>query len=138
MTSQNYRTLLIASVAFGLMGGLFDLIVPSALPEAFSAAQESHDDSLSDSQLIFAAIVCIPLGIAVLASTIGLYLFRHWAPKLALATTVPSIALSVLTGPIVFSGWSIALTETSSILWGAVLAITYFSPMKDRFIRIDR
>jgi O-antigen/teichoic acid export membrane protein len=138
MTPRTYRVLLLTSLVLGIVGAVFDAVFPSALPTNFAQAQEAHEDSLSASVIVLAAVGGL-IGLVIgVASAVGLYLFRPWAPRLALAITVLAFPLVVLLGATALSGWSMAIAELSSTLWGAVLALTYFSPLRERFVRTDR
>jgi hypothetical protein len=134
MTPSLYRTFLIAALVLGLLGSLFDVLVPSALPPEFVKLQESLEQAPSATTVVLMTLFGLVALALLIAATIGLYLFRPWAPLTALLATVIVIPLAVALGPTVVSGWSAAFTELSSTLWGAVLALTYFSPLKERFV----
>lgn len=138
MTPRSYRALLLASVVLGIFGAVFDTVFPSALPTVFAQAQEAHDNSLSTPKLLLAGLGGLVLLILGVTSTVGLYQFRFWAPKLALITTALALPLFPLFGATAISGYATALNEISSTLWGAVLALVYFSPLRERFAHTDR
>lgn len=137
MTPRIYRTLLIASLAFGIIGAVFDSVVPSALPEAFSQAQEAYDTSQETSSFLLLGVAGLVLLIAGVASFVGLYRFRTWAPGLAIVTTVLAMPITILIGPMAMSGWAMTFEELSSMLWGAVVVLPYLSPLKERFARVE-
>lgn len=137
MTPRIYRTLLLASLAFGIIGAVFDSVVPSALPEAFSQAQEAYDTSQESSSFLLLGVAGLVLLITGVASFVGLYRFRSWAPVLAIVTTVLAIPITILIGPTAMSGWAMTFEELSSMLWGAVVVLPYLSPLKERFARAD-
>ena len=132
MTPLVYRLLIAASTVLGFAGPLLDVLMPSLLPAAFTAAMEAQDPLHSNAWLLVGGVVAV----AGLAAMVGLWLFRPWAPRWALATTALSVAFIVLQGANAVSGWSMALTDLSSMLWGAVLALTFFSPLSARFARV--
>ena len=67
---------------------------------------------------------------------LGLLDFKRWAPGLALVVFVASGCLRVLSGGHVPSGAGEALAEElGQLILGAILALTYFSPLKHRFAR---
>ena len=138
MTPRTYRFLLVGSLVLGVVGAVFDILFPSALPSAFSQAQEAQDVSLSIATILFGGIAGLIILVGGIASTVGLYLFRPWAPRLALATTALGILVVPAFGAMALSGWAMAITELSSTLWGAVLAIAFFSSLSERFTRADR
>lgn len=138
MTPRTYRTLLTASLVLGIVGALFDVLFPSALPAAFSHAQEAQDSSFSTAAMLVGAVGGLLLLVTGIASTIGLYVFRPWAPRLALVTTALAFLVMPPLGATALSGWAMGLTQLGSTLWGAVLAIAYFTPLSERFARADR
>jgi len=138
MTPRTYGTLLLASLAFGIMGAAFDTIVPSALPDAFSQTQEAYDDSQTTTYLLLTGFGALVLFIVGVASFVGLYLFRSWAPRLAIIATALAMPITILIGPMAVSGWTKTLNELSSMLWGVVLIPPYLSPLKERFGKSDR
>lgn len=138
MTPQTYRALLLASVAFGIFSALFDTVFPSALPAAFVQAQEAHDSSLTTASILLGGIGGLVLLVIGVTSTVGLYQFRPWAPRLAVVTTALALPLISLLGATASSGYAMALNEISSTLWGAVVALAYFSPLRNCFVRTGR
>jgi hypothetical protein len=132
MTPPVYRLLIAASTVLGFAGALLDVLMPSLLPAAFTAAMEAQAPLHSNAWLLVGGVVAV----AGLAAMVGLWLFRPWAPRWALVTTALSVALFVTQGATAVSGWSTALTDLSSMLWGAVLALTFFSPLSARFARV--
>ena len=116
---------------------MFDFLVPSALPEVLTRALEAYDALPGRDNAVFlvsAAAVCL---VVSLAAVVGLYLFRSWAPRLAVISTPLLMLVTVLKGPVVVSGWGMALADLSSILWGIVVVLPYLSPLKESFARQD-
>jgi hypothetical protein len=125
--------LILASIAIGIGGALIDLMIPSALPSVLSQALDEYSETLPESELLVIGIASIILLLVGIVSTIGLYFFRPWAPLLTVLVTVIAYPFTVLIGPTVISGWTMALMDLSTMLWGAVLALTYFSHIKNHF-----
>lgn len=136
MSIRIYRALILASIATGIAGGLTDSMIPSAVPTILSEAFDEYSDTLPESGFLTIGIASIVLLLVGIISTVGLYFFRPWAPFLAVFATVLAYPFSVLIGPTVISGWSWALFDMSSALWGAVLALTFFSHIKNHFIKM--
>lgn len=134
MSPTQFRYTLAAYIFLGIFGGTFDLLFPSAIPEALAHAQEINDANLTNSSLIFLAIFGLALVASLIASTVGLFLFRAWAPRLAVITTVLSLFIVPILGVNVASGWSWLLTELATTLWGVILSLVYFSPLKENFV----
>ena len=133
MSPGTFRILLVSSIVFGLCSALVDAVFPSLLPAAFASAQEDQDSSLSNWALFATAALALVALVAGVVAAVGLYLFRSWAPRLALATTALAVLLMLSVGAVAQSAAASALAELSSVLWGAVLAVTYYSPLAKRF-----
>jgi hypothetical protein len=138
MTPRTYRTLLLASLAFGIVGAVYDAAVPSALPDVFSQAQEANDASLTTSYLLLMGLAALVLFVVAIAAFVGLYLFRSWAPRLAIIATAFAMLITILIGPMAASGWATAINELSSMLWGAAVVLPHLSPLKELFAQSDR
>jgi membrane-bound metal-dependent hydrolase YbcI (DUF457 family) len=137
MTGRQFRILLIAAILVGIIGALIDLVIPSLVPESLLKAQELEDNSLLDAHLLSIGGTVIALLIASIAATVGLYRFRPWAPRFTLVTTALTLLLTPFLGAFTQSGVAVALMELSSMLWGAVLSVAYFSPLANRFKQIN-
>lgn len=129
MSPTCFRLVLAISMVTGLLGGYFDSLVPSAVPEALFQVQEKYE---TEPPLLLSITVVLVL-FAWITSYIGLFLFRSWAPPLAIGATALVLAIVPALGADVASGYSTAFEELSSILWGAALAVAYSSPLKERF-----
>jgi uncharacterized RDD family membrane protein YckC len=134
MSTSQFRYLLTASLIFGLAGAFFDSIFSSAVPEALSQAETALNAKVSVPMLIFTIAAALIGLVGYIAAIIGLFRFRSWAPRIAVSTTVVLILATPAIGADVSSGWASALTELSTTLWGVVLAVVYFSPIKEQFI----
>jgi uncharacterized membrane protein len=66
---------------------------------------------------------------------VGLFRFRRWGRSLSLYTTAAGIIIAPLAGASLSSGLESGLYEASAIIWGGILALSYFSPVSDRFGR---
>lgn len=136
MTSTQFRALLLFSVATGLTSDFIDALFPALIPEALSAAWENEPPFDPDTETLWLLVaLLVPWLVASVVSTVGLFFYRHWARPLALIVAVLGLAVSPLLGPGLASGWSSALLEASFLSWGAVLALSYFSPLSQRFAR---
>lgn len=81
------------------------------------------------------ASVAIPMLLAWLAGLIGLFFFKRWARTLSLCLTILGLVFGASLGPYLQSGPETALWEAGAMLWGAILALSYFSPVSARFER---
>ncbi len=134
MSPTLFRYTIIVYIALAIFGGVFDLIFPSAIPETLSLAKEVNETNHSSIALISVAIVGLVTLVGGIVATIGLFLFLPWAPRFAVVITILAFFASLFLGADVASGWSMALTSLSDTLWGAILALAYFPPLKERFL----
>lgn len=134
MTPNGFRWLLWAYLASILATVLVSLAWPGH-PHPEAVETEAVTGSAFDHA--WAWFFLLPLSIAILASYVGLFSFRRWARALALATTVLSVGLYPLIGVEMMSWPELALSDLSCMLWGAVLATAYFSPVSAHFTADD-
>ncbi|HEY8539708.1 MAG TPA: hypothetical protein VIL28_12635 [Steroidobacteraceae bacterium] len=128
-----FRTLLLTSVACGIVGsfidGLFPSLIPRPLADAFEALPPPPAIALFGASMLF----LVTFG-GVVTAVIGLYRFQPWARPLALLMTALGLLFYPLLGTTVLSGWAQFFLEISSVLWGAVLAMSYVSSLSTRFV----
>ena len=132
-----FRRLIIFSVATSLTSLLLDMLVPNSLPITLQHAYDMHADehfgSMNTAFLLAGfAYICIVFLVAI-AATIGLYFFKAWARTASLWTTIIAAPMFPLVGVLVESGWAAMFTYASTIAWGAVLAVAYFSDVSRHF-----
>lgn len=132
-----FRALIVASVVIGGLGACVDFLVPGLLPPVLEDAYDAYAAAEELSIPLVLALVgfTVALVIGGVAGTIGLFLFKSWSRQLSLWLSVLATLTYPFLGPVVYSGWATMLTETSMMLWGAVLAMAYFSEVKVRFDR---
>lgn len=105
------------------------MLFPNLLsPELIDAQKQS--DMKTPGLALLIQIICFALS---LCSIYGLYNFRHWAPKLAIAGTFVSLACWPFTGGYAQSGIAVALNFLASYVWGAVLLVPYVTPLRAHF-----
>ena len=128
-----FRAFLVASIAAGLLGGLLDLALPSLIPQLLREAQDALTSPELTRRDILLLIVGLPLLLGAVACAVGLYRFRPWAPRASIYLTIGSLVIYPLLDVTVVSQWSLLLTESGAILWGAMLAMAFLSPVKEHF-----
>jgi hypothetical protein len=114
-----------------------DMLLPNLISPSLKQMAENEPFSTGAESAWFVGFIV--LGIVYFICFIGLFFFKKWARAGALYSTVMSLCLYPFFGVSVMSGWAVALDEASMVLWGAVLAIAYFSPLQSQFIssRVD-
>ncbi|CAD6872466.1 hypothetical protein [Methylomonas fluvii] len=133
MSPTQFRYTLLTYMVLAILGGVFDFVFPFFIPESLRNAQEASDANLSLIVLICLAILILVLLVSLAVVIVGLYLFRPWARRLAVVITVLALFVWPLLGINVASGWSLVLTDLAGTLWGAILALIFFSPLKECF-----
>lgn len=131
MTTNCFRLFLIASavlVIAALVVGLLPGGYSSALADAY--ANEPVPRLLQNEGLAIAVLLVVL--VATVAGFIGLFLLKRWGRTLSLVLTLIGLPLYLLLGPTLQSPVETMLAEASSLLWGACLALAYFSPVSDR------
>ena len=132
MSATAFRCLVVASIALQLLASGIDALVPSLIPSALSSATEAIPLSPAFESPWFIRFL-IAFVAVLYAANIGLLFFKRWARTLSLWGTVVSLGLHPLLGADISSGLATAIQEFSSLLCGAVLALAFFSPLRERF-----
>jgi hypothetical protein len=134
MTVIRYRLILVASVAAALLSAGLSLIT-SWLPPDLRAYMEAANDAPLAPMEVVAGSLGLLSALAALVACVGLWRFRHWGRSLAVIATVVGLAAGLGFGPTVQSVWAQFIYDASSLLWGALLAVSYWSALSDRFVR---
>ena len=133
MSPTIFRILILCSVILGTAAAFLDTLFPELIPQSIAQAVENEPLPALFDNLWLTVAIFLPLLIVVTISTIGLFFFKAWARAFAFYSTILSFAVYPFFGPVLSSAWSSALTEASSLLWGAILAIAYYSPLREQF-----
>lgn len=117
--------LIVSAVAAGLLPGGYS----QALGDAY--ANEPAPVWLENEGL--AIVVLLALLAATVAGFVGLFMLKRWGRSLSLWLTVIGLPLYLLMGPTLSSPLEAMLTDASTLVWGACLALAYFSLVATRF-----
>jgi hypothetical protein len=134
VNEKYFRYLLILYVAFTLAAFIAALIpggYSQALSDVYSNEPMPWNWNAQNSWTILA--VLLPLLAASVAGVMGLYLFKRWGRTLSLYITGVSPILHLLSGPTLSTALESMLSETSTLLWGVILALSYYSALSRRF-----
>lgn len=127
-----FRTMIILSLVLGLMGALIDFAGTGLLPADLSKAYEDYQP-FPESQWIVFGILALLVFVAGLVGAIGLLMLARWARALSFWLTLATTVGTVFLGATLYSGPAKALLDISMGLWGAALAMAYFSELKVHF-----
>ena len=136
MSATNFPLLIVLSVAFAAGSAAVALLFPELIPQSVSHALENEPLHRIFDDPFLALLLIVPFIVVAVAGTVGLFFFKRWARSASLYVTILGFGLYPILGPTVISPWSGALSDASFMLWGATLAIAYFSPLRDRFSRL--
>jgi hypothetical protein len=133
-----FRVVLVSSVAAGVVGLIVSTLSEASLPfelQRYLARQSSG--TLSGRDLI-AVVIWVPGLIVTLIAAVGMFFF--WRPARVLGVIGTLLALLALpfSTPTIVSGIENFFNETSSILWGIVLGLAYWSSIATRFEKPDK
>lgn len=132
MTPRLFRGLILAHVtALSVFIALsaFDHGVP---PVLIAAQLESGLGWLLDESALVLSLLLVAVA-AVIAGYLGLWFFQRWGRAVSLWTTIIGCLLTPALGPSLSGGLSAAFYDAANLLWGAVLALAYLSPVAQRF-----
>jgi hypothetical protein len=133
MSPTHFRYLLCLSLVTGIFSVALDSMIPALIPEAISQAQACEEAKVVGLALALMTVLGLTVLITYILAFFGLFNFRPWAPRLALISTVLTVLCLPTMSVSINSPWAAALNEISTILWGAVLTLVYFSPLKEKF-----
>jgi hypothetical protein len=133
MTGFTFRALVLLHIAFLLASACAGLYFPELLPADLQAAYAEAAAASPLETQTWSWLILVPLFAAMIAGYIGLFLFRRWGRSICLITTIIGMGLYPLFGPAVLSWLESALADVSNLLWGALLALAYFGPIRARF-----
>ena len=132
MTEHRFRMLIWAYVAF-LCGAAVAGYFPAGYSEELRTAYEAEPSLVDTLPIPVVGTVVLAFLALIIAGLVGMYRFRPWARPLSLWTTLVATPALAALGPSLSSGLEAAMWELSSVFWGALLALAYFSPVANRF-----
>lgn len=135
LSKSSLRILIITDLLLVALSIVVGIMGQSSLPEPLRAYEQAQSEAEMMPREWIVVGVGIPLSIAMLVASIGLMAFWEPARPLYLATVVVAILLTPLAGPYISSGWAQAIDGASLTITGVVLAIVYFSPLSDLYVK---
>lgn len=132
MTPLRFR-LLLSLYTLLCLGQLVAAWFSSALMSPAIQAAADDEASWLSTNLPLAFIVFVPLAVATLAGLAGMFLFKPWARRFSLYATLAGLCVMPFLGTSVMSWLDSILWECASLVWGAILALAYYSPLSSRF-----
>jgi len=128
------RTLVVLEFSLAILAGAVSWATESSLPEPLRAyVQAQAEREWPDRYLVMLAAIGGPLLLAYVVASVGLFLFWRPARPLYLVTVIGGVLLTPALGPYVDSGWGEMLGAVGGMVTGAILALIYFSPLKELY-----
>jgi hypothetical protein len=129
-----FRLFVVLSVILGLAGVSVDSFFNDLVSSGLAKALESEPSlGVVDEHPFISLAILLPWLVAALAGVVGIFLFKRWGRTLSLYSTVFGFFITPFLGSFAGSGLSSALDEASFTLWGAALAMSYFSSVSEHF-----
>ena len=135
IAETGFRVILASSVAAGIVGIIVSMLSEASLPFELQSYASRQSDGPFSGQDILALIIWVPAMVISLIAAIGMFFFWRPARVLALIGTLLALVALPFSEPFVATGLATLFNEGSSILWGMVLALAYWSPLAQRFAR---
>lgn len=137
MLRRNFQIIVAFSQILALGIVVVQYVTESSLPPELLGYLSSYETILiPDRYSILELLTNIPFLIQTLLgllAAVGLILFRAWGRPVFLVYMAAELALSLLTGPHVSTGWTVFVGYVYSIVEGVILALIYFSPIRKMF-----
>jgi len=135
ITETGFRVILASSVAAGIVGIIVTVLSEASLPFELQSYMSRQSDGPFSEQDILGFVIWVPAMVISLIAAIGMFFFWRPARVLALIGTLLALVALPFSEPFVATGLATLFNEGSSILWGMVLALAYWSPLTQRFAR---
>lgn len=135
MSRQKFQVVLSQALGIGIV--IVQYMTESSLPPELLYYLSQYETILiADRYAVIEVLTNVPFlihtGLGIL-SAVGLILFRAWGRSVFLVYIVAQLIISVLTGPHVDTGLTVFTGYVCSLVEGAIVALIYFSPVKDMF-----
>ena len=135
MSRESFRRLILLYIALILADIAVAFFAPTGYSGALSEAFENEPAPALVANLGLMVAIALPISVAAIAGIIGLYLFKTWGRPLSLVSTIAGLIVYLFTGPTLYGAAEYMLWEASTLVWGAILALAYHSPVAIHFER---
>ncbi|MCX4030235.1 hypothetical protein H0A36_26490 [Endozoicomonas sp. SM1973] len=126
--------LLVFELAISVALYFFD---DGALDPAWEILPQAIDwQSYLESNLTISIIAGLSLIIVLLASLVGMLMFKSWGRWLYLISTLLIFPVTIVTGPTIYYGWEVALWDIVNMVNGAIMLAMFLPPISNEFNRV--
>jgi hypothetical protein len=129
------RILIIAEISMFALSCALNSILESTLPVPLSAYDAAPKEYPSWLYAVVYVGLGVPTLILALTSHIGLFFFWRPARVLYLVGGISILFMVVLDGPAVRTGWEGMFDYLSAVIYGSILGLIYFSPLRDLYAK---
>ena len=119
-----FRTILLTAVMFNILAAVALVVVGP------QTAQQAHPT-------LFAGLFALVINVCYVASIIGLFLFKPFARPLFVIYLTLGVVHDLLIEPSAGSAVMNASETIACLLLGAVCGLIYFSPIRDKFMKLS-
>ena len=148
MSKSKFRILIFLHIAL-TVAGIAVSFIPNMYSPALALAYDNEPTTwlaiydnepigwLTVSEWLVLAIG-VPLLLLSILGIFGLYFFKQWGRTVSLYTTISFVLVAPFFGASVASSLESSLLDSASLIWGAILALAYYSPVSSFFVRVSR
>jgi hypothetical protein len=131
MTIDRFRLFLVASLILSI-ASIATVFLPDGYSQGLADAYASEPlPWLFRNEYVASGVGVVAVAL-VIAGYMGLFMLKRWGRALSLGITVLGFPLYLLAGPTLLSPLESMLTDASTLVWGACLALAYYSPVAAR------
>lgn len=130
-----FRPIFLAANVLAILGTFMDTLIPGLIPPALHEAYKASFATapFSNAQALLAVAFILVFFVGGIIVDIGLYLYKPWGRRYSLWLSLAALLVYPFLGDVLRSSWANAFIEASMMLWGATLALAYFSDVRDKF-----
>jgi len=134
MTKNQFRSLVVFTFLLTILSIVYDFFYADAITEKLFVYQDILEPDWSDTKLYLLAGTISITVLAALAGFVGLLVFGNLARHLFLFACVLFLVITPFIGPYIASGVNQTLHDVVNLLSGLILALVYFSPVRNYFV----
>ncbi|MGH6763590.1 MAG: hypothetical protein ACRECW_18600 [Phyllobacterium sp.] len=133
MITTRFRMLILCYIATLAATGVEELYFPAQFSEELATAYSTealHPFALNPNVFLVLSAIAV---VAIVVPPAAMFYFRKWGRSFGVCATVAMLVALPFLGPSLSSGFGTAVSQLSAILWGAIIALAYFSPVSRDF-----
>ena len=137
VSPRNFQVIVILSQVLAIIIVVVQYVTEGSLPPELLGYLSNYETILiPDRFSIIELLTDLPFLIQTLLgilAAVGLILFRSWGRPVFLIYIAAALVVSLLTGPHINTGWTVVVGYFCSLVEGVILALIYFSPIREMF-----